>query len=138
MLNSYLKWWFKETMNYNIKNRGMWSDEAIRATAEFIFNTIKYQLVKYIWVFNLIYKFHLSNIEKTVIENISWFDALLLKLEYNALTFEWKIASDYWVTSNILKYFESENDKQVIRSNFDEFEVDIFSKLSKVIERNNQ
>ena len=40
----------------------------MRETAELIYNTFKYQLVKYLGVFNLMYKYYISKIENKLLE----------------------------------------------------------------------
>ena len=74
---------------------------------------------------------------KTGIElnKVSGIDKLLLKFEYNAVTDEGRIASDYGVPANILKYYENPENRNTIKNNFDEYENGIFNKINDVIER---
>jgi hypothetical protein len=111
-------------------------DSAMRETAELIYNTFKYQLVKYLGVFNLMYKYYISKIENKPLEETSGIDILLIKLEYNAFSEEAKIASDYGVPNKIVAYYDAKTPEQArnIRNSFDSYEKNIFEKVSKIIE----
>ena len=110
-------------------------DFAMRETAELIYNTFKYQLVKYLGVFNLMYKFYISQIEKKSFEDTSGIDILLIKLEYNAFSEDAKIASDYGVPNKIVAYYDAKTTEQArsIKNSFDSYENRIFEKVQKII-----
>ncbi|WP_128331275.1 helicase-related protein [Apibacter sp. HY039] len=111
-------------------------DKAISETAEFVYNTLKYQLVKYLGVFNIIYRFIQSQIKNKSFDEIIGIDRLLVKLEYNALTDNGRIASDFGVPSNVLDYYENIDNKiksDKIKSIFDNYEKSIFNKVEKII-----
>lgn len=112
-------------------------DSAMRETAELIYNTFKYQLVKYLGVFNLIYKFYISKIESKSFEDTSGIDILLTKLEYNAFSEEAKIASDYGVPNKIITYYDAKTVEQArnIRNSFDPYEKSIFEKVERIIQK---
>lgn len=112
-------------------------DSAMRETAELIYNTFKYQLVKYLGVFNLMYKYYISKIENKPLEETSGIDILLIKLEYNAFSEEAKIASDYGVPNKIVAYYDAKTPEQArnIRNSFDFYEKNIFEKVKKIIEK---
>ena len=132
LVHYYLAQGFIGSMKYKIKE-GKKVDAAIRETAEFVYNTLKYQLVKYIGVFNIMYKFYLSKQTDTPFEDITGIDKLLVKLEYNALTNEGRIASDYGVPSNIVEYYEDPKLSTNIKERFDNYELEIFTKIDKII-----
>jgi hypothetical protein len=112
-------------------------DSAMRITAELIYNTFKYQLVKYLGVFNLMYKFYISKIENKPFEEASGIDILLTKLEYNAFSDEAKIASDYGVPNKIVAFYDAKttNQAKIIQNSFDPYERSIFEKIKKIIEK---
>lgn len=112
-------------------------DSAMRETAELIYNTFKYQLVKYLGVFNLMYKYYISKLERKTVEETSGIDILLIKLEYNAFSEEAKIASDYGVPNKIVAYYDAKTSEQArtIQNSFDSYERNIFEKVKKIIEK---
>ena len=132
LLHFYLRDGFVGSMNYKIRN-GEKIDIAIRDTAEFIYNTLKYQAVKYLGVFNIMYKFIRSQEENKNIDDIVGIDKLLLKLEYNALTEEGRIASDYGVPHNVLEYYENSEIATDIKKDFDNYEEQVFETINRII-----
>lgn len=133
-LSDYIKKGFKGLLDYKRTVQGLNIDVAIRDTARFVFNTAKYQLVKYFGVFNVMYKYHRSKTEEISFEEVSGIDRLLTKLEYNALTKKGKQASDYGVPSKVLQFYENSNDEE-LKNSFDEFERKAFNSVEKVINR---
>lgn len=111
-------------------------DSAMRKTAELIYNTFKYQLVKYLGVFNLMYKYYISKTENKPLEETSGIDILLIKLEYNAFSEEAKIASDYGVPNKIVAFYDAKTPEQAksISNSFDNYERKIFEKIRNIIE----
>ena len=112
-------------------------DSAMRETAELIYNTFKYQLVKYLGVFNLMYKYYISKIENKALDETSGIDILLIKLEYNAFTEEARIASDYGVPNKIVAYYDAKTTEQAktIQNSFDSYEKSTFEKVKKIIQK---
>ena len=127
----YLRGGFKGSMNYNLKTRK--PDAAIRDSAKFVYNTLKYQLVKYLGVFNIIYKYHISQQTSKPYEEISGIDKLLVKLEYNAVSGDARIASDYGVPSRIVDYYEDANYSDSVKAQFDNYEREIFKRIEKIM-----
>jgi len=136
LTNSYLSWGFEGSMSYNVNNRSLPIDKAIRETAEFIYNLLKYHVVKYLGVFNLMYKFYISQRDNIEINTVSGIDKLLLKLEYNALSPNGKLASDYGVPSNVLHYYEALQWWPEIQQWFDSYEMRVFNKFDNILMRN--
>ncbi|SHK68983.1 DEAD/DEAH box helicase [Epilithonimonas mollis] len=124
-------------ININLNNDeiSICVDSAMRETAELIYNTFKYQLVKYLGVFNLMYKYYISKTESKPLEETSGIDILLIKLEYNAFSEEAKIASDYGVPNKIVAYYDAKDPEQAksIRNSFDNYEKKIFEKVRNII-----
>ncbi|WP_417876910.1 DEAD/DEAH box helicase, partial [Winogradskyella sediminis] len=111
-------------------------NSAMRLSSTLIFNTFKYQLVKYLGVFNLMYKFRVSQHLKQDFDTITGIDKLLIKLEYNAFSPEARIASDYGVPQKIIDFYDARNNiegKSILNS-FDNYEKSIYDKIKKIIE----
>lgn len=139
LLNAYLEDGFMGTVNYNVNVKKKNINEAIRIVAKLVYNTLKYQLVKYLGVFNIIYKYILADGNFKDIDNITGIDKLLSKLEYNAFTPVGKQISDYGVPSNILTYYEAKELQNYgvmrnIEIIFDTFEKEVLSKIEKLIQ----
>lgn len=132
LVRYYLADGFMGSLRYKLKE-GKKIDAAIRETAEFVYNTLKYQLVKYLGVFNVMYKLHLSEQKSIPFTDITGIDKLLMKLEYNALTPEGRVASDYGVPSNIVEYYENPEGSEKIRAKFDNYEQEIFKRIDRII-----
>ncbi|MCT3761619.1 helicase-related protein [Elizabethkingia anophelis] len=129
----YLEDGFLGSVRYKMNTMSV--DKAISETAEFVYNTLKYQVVKYLGVFNIMYRFIQSQKTKKPFDEVAGIDKLLVKLEYNALTDNGRIASDFGVPSNVLDYYESDDNrrKSEIKSKFDNYEKSIFDKVEKII-----
>lgn len=135
LVHFYLVGGFKSSIQYHV-GKGKSIDEAIKKTAEFVYNILKYQTVKYLGVFNLMYKFYISENTVQNFDDVSGIDTLLLKFEYNALTDEGRIASDYGVPSSIVDYYENSNKQAEIKAEFDNYEIKSFDKIEKIIKKN--
>ncbi|MEA9414339.1 helicase-related protein [Flavobacterium sp. PL02] len=134
LVHFYLIGGFLGSMRYKIEH-GKTIDEAIKDTADFVYNMLKYQVVKYLGVFNIMYKFCISQETSRPFKEITGIDKLLVKLEYNALTEKGRIASDFGVPSNIVEYYENENNSATIREGFDSYEFEIFKKIDHIINK---
>ncbi|PLX59254.1 MAG: helicase [Vibrio alginolyticus] len=143
MLSSYLKSGFHGSVQYIVENKTKQTkkgdrpytiDEAIRESSDFIFSTLKYQLVKYLGVFNLMYKYAISSSNNVDMEEVSGIDRLLLKLEYNATTEKGRLASDYGVPSKLLDYYE-DGENETDLKNFDQFELKKFNQIEAIFNK---
>ena len=130
----YLIGGFIGSMQYKLDFQGKSKDEAIKETAEFVYSTLKYQVVKYLGVFNIMYKFHQSQKRNIDMNDVAGIDRLLMKLEYNALTEQGRIASDYGVHGTIVNYYEQD---RKVNFEFDSYEQTIFNKIDSIIKGNN-
>lgn len=134
LIHFYLEGGFRGSIRYHLSvDKSI--DEAVRLTAKFVYNTLKYQTVKYLGVFNLMYKYHISKVDNKKFEDVSGLDKLILKFEHNALTDEGRIASDYGVPSNIVDYYENEDMRESIKSRFDIYENNAFNRIDKIINK---
>ena len=59
-----------------------------------------------------------------------------MKFEYNALTDEGKIVSDYGVPVKVLEYYEQSDKSESIKKSFDNYEQRIFEIVDKVVNAN--
>lgn len=130
-LYAYLSDGFLGTIKYNL-SRFDTVDQAVRESSRFIFNTLKYQLVKYLGVFNIMYKYHLSTKLNNLLDENIGIDKLLIKLEYNATSEKGRLASDYGVPSSIVEYYDKGEDRKLIKK-FDEFESRKFEIIQSII-----
>ena len=146
MLSSYLESGFHGSVQYILQNktqpmkngpngkRPYTVDEAVRESSDFIFSTLKYQLVKYLGVFNLMYKYFLASQKNITMDEVSGIDRLLLKLEYNATSTKGRLASDYGVPSKIIEYYE-DGEKGGGVERFDPFELEKFHQIESIFNK---
>lgn len=133
MLSAYIENGYIGSIKYNKEERKLETDEAIQKSSQFIYNTLKYQLVKYLGVFNIMYKFIESKRTSVDINEIVGIDKLLRKLEYNATSELGKLASDYGVPSKIIDYYDNEEKRDEIKKSFDSFELKKFEQVENII-----
>lgn len=126
----YLKGGFFGLLHYNVKN-GSRYDEAMRNTADMVYNVFKYQLVKYLGVFNLIYQHTMAKKEGILPDDVPGITTLLQKLEYNAFSSKALILSDYGVPFKLVDYYDGSS----ARKNFDAYEEHIDKRVTSVFER---
>lgn len=134
LVHYYLTGGFLGSIRFKL-GQGKDVDDAISETSEFVYNILKYQVVKYLGVFNVMYKLSQSKKTGQPFEEVSGIDRLLTKLEYNALTEFGRIASDYGVPSAIVDYYEDSRNAGQIKASFDNYELDIFDKVEKIMRR---
>ena len=132
LLYFYLKDGFIGSVRYKIDKQNKSTDEAIRESSQFVYNILKYQLVKYLGVFNLMYKFIESQRLNKSLDDIIGIDKLLVKLEYNSTSEKGKLASDYGVPNKIIEYYDNEEDRK-IKASFDDYEMKKFEQIDNII-----
>lgn len=123
---TFFKNGFKEMVNINNKS----INDAVKETANFVYNILKYHVVKYFGVFNLMYKYYISKTENKSIDEVTGIDGILMKMEYNALSEKGRIASDYGVPQKIIDYYENEGKNSNIQ--FDDYEKQIFEQVEQI------
>ena len=137
VLNAYLNSGFKGLVDYKIEKQNLIVDKAIQESSKFVYNTLKYQLVKYLGVFNILYKYIRSKKENK--EDVPGIDKLLSKLEHNAFTKLGKLASDYGVPYQIVNYYDTlEINPQIarqIKEKFDGYEKKAFEIFEKILDK---
>lgn len=125
--------YFKNGFNDLVNTSKEPINKAVSRSADFVYSVLKYQLVKYLGVFNLMYRYYLSVTENKSFEEVVGIDSLLMKLEYNATTEKGRIASDYGVPQKIIDYYENEGNNSNIQ--FDNYERLIFERIDKIINK---
>ena len=74
LTSSYLQGGFLSMVQYKVQKKHMPKDLAIRETADFVYNILKYHLVKYLGVFDLLFRYYISILEGVQMENMSGFN----------------------------------------------------------------
>lgn len=116
LLTKYVHHFFDDgligSINYyvSVKNKNI--DEAVRTSTQFVYNTLKYQVVKYLGLFNLIYKEFICMKEGKAFDNVAGLDGILVKFEYNADTLLGRQVSDLGAALKVVKYFDNIGDKE--------------------------
>lgn len=110
-------------------------DEAVNISTKFVYNTLKYQVVKYFGAFNIMYKYIRSREEKCSFDDAHGIDKLLRYFEYTALSDIGRKISDYGVPSKVISYYEesSAQKKEEIANTFDVYERSIYEKTKKIV-----
>lgn len=103
-------------------------NKAMRETSDLVYNVFRYQLVKYLGVFDIMYKYIKSIKTGKLIDEITGITLLLQKLEHNAFSENARILSDYGVPFNVVKYYDGD-----INLDFDSYEQYINNKVAKII-----
>lgn len=129
-LSEFLQKGFLGIVDYYVKEQNKNKDMAIRITAKLIYTIFKYHLVKYLGVFDLLYRFHYSKIYKRNFDDVTGIKILLQKLEYNALTDIGRKLSDYGVPFELVKYY----DGSVTTKNFDLYESYVDRRIQRLLE----
>lgn len=127
----FLKGGFFDMLNFTLEEKGKSRDEAIRDTADMIYNVFKYQLVKYLGVFDMILKCVISQKTSRPFDDIIGISRLVKKLEYGVLTENARILSDYGVPFGIIEYYEK-NDLYASKE-FDEYEKYIDDRITLLL-----
>jgi len=133
LVYSHLRNGYRGSVDFYSKTKHI--DDAIRDTSRFVYNTLKYQVVKYLGAFNLMYKYHKSKEKNIPFEETIGIDALLLRLEYNSNSQEGRIASDYGVPQKVVEYYDEldSGKSKAILNSFDNYEKNEFEKINKIL-----
>lgn len=128
LLSSYLKNGFMGMLDYYV-DKGEKKDAAVKQVAKTVYSTFKYQLVKYLGVFDVFYRFVISSRSGVNFDDVEGVSILLRKLEYNALSDRARKVSDYGVPFKLVKYYDTDKADIVL----DEYEVYINNLIEKFI-----
>ena len=129
-LSGFLEKGFLGTVDYYVKQQNYSKDRAISKTSKLIYTIFKYHLVKYLGVFDLLYRFHYSKVYRRNFDDVTGIKILLQKLEYNALTDIGRQLSDYGVPFELVKYY----DGSVTTKNFDLYESYVDRRIQRLLE----
>ena len=105
MISAFISKGFSGSVNYYIRKEGD-VDKGVRRAADFVFNMLRYQVVKYFGLFNLLYKQFESTRKDVNVDEVNGIEALLLRLEYSADTRLGRRVSDIGASFNVVKYYD--------------------------------
>ena len=105
MISAFISKGFSSSVNYYIGKEGD-VDKGVRKAADFVFNMLRYQVVKYFGLFNLLYKQFESTRKGVNVDEVNGIEALLLRLEYSADTRLGRRVSDIGASFNVVKYYD--------------------------------
>lgn len=139
MISAFILRGFAGSANYYI-NKEHDVDKGIRKAANFVFNMLRYQVVKYFGLFNLLYKHFEATNEGINIDEVSGIEALLLRLEYSADTKLGRRVSDIGASFKVVEYYDAKennpDNQDIIRqfyNRLDDFEKSSVSKIEKIL-----
>ena len=136
-LSNYIGGGFKSLVDYEVNVKNNTYDVAIRHSADFVYNILKYHVVKYLGVFDLMYKYINAQANSCSMDDIHGIDRLLSKLEYNAFSEKGRLASDYGVSKNLLDYYECIETNEIraneLKNSFDEYEKNLYNKVEGIM-----
>jgi hypothetical protein len=130
-LSNYIKGGDYNLLRYQVQNKEIEKDEAIRDTGDFVYNVLKYQLVKYLGVFDLMYRYIRTTKTKLELDQVNGINKLLQILEYNALSEKARLVSDYGAPFNVIKSYEDNYDNSQDR--FDTYELYMKNKIDDLL-----
>lgn len=105
MISAFISKGFSGSANYYIRKEQD-VDKGVRRAADFVFNMLRYQVVKYFGLFNLLYKQFEATRKDVNVEEVNGIEALLLRLEYSADTRLGRRVSDIGASFNVVKYYD--------------------------------
>lgn len=140
MISAFILRGFSGSANYYI-NKENDIDKGIRRAANFVFNMLRYQVVKYFGLFNLLCKHFVATSEGIDVDEVSGIEALLLRLEYSADTKLGRRVSDIGASFKVVEYYDAKennpDNQNVVRQlydHLDDFEKHCISKIEQILE----
>lgn len=132
LLSSYLSEGFRSMVEFYVKRSGSpkTKDEAMRQVADFVYNVFKYHLVKYLGLFDVLFRYQVSKSENINMEDVAGLGLLLQKLEYNALSPNARKVSDYGVPFKLIDCYDSKTPYD--KGQFDAYEQHIDQEVSRL------
>ncbi len=106
-------------------------DSSIREASKMVFNTFRYQLSKYLGVFDLLYRYCIAAECGIDIDQVLGLNILIQLLEYGSVVEKAKKANDYGVPYSIVRYYETE-DSRVVKT-FDPYETKVFNRIKDIL-----
>lgn len=139
MISAFILRGFAGSANYYI-NKEHDVDSGIRKAANFVFNMLRYQVVKYFGLFNLLYKHFEATNKGLNIDEVSGIEALLLRLEYSADTKLGRQVSDIGASFKVVEYYdakennpENQNLIRQLYNHLDDFEKYSVLKIERIL-----
>lgn len=139
MISAFILRGFAGSANYYI-NKEHDVDKGIRKAANFVFNILRYQVVKYFGLFNLLYKHFEAANEGIDIDEVSGIEALLLRLEYSADTKLGRQVSDIGASFKVVQYYDAkesnpdnQNHLKKLYDSLDDFEKNSILKIEQIL-----
>lgn len=136
MISAFVLRGFAGSANYYIRKEQD-ADKGIRKAANFVFNLLRYQVVKYFGLFNLLYKNFEAASNRLNIDDVTGIEALLLRLEYGADTKLGRRVSDIGASFRVVEYYDAlENNRkhaEELYGRLDDFEKHSVSKINQII-----
>lgn len=131
LVNSYLSGGFLSMLSYytNTLETPLSKDEAMRRVSSNVYTLFKYNLVKYLGIFDIFYRYKISELTGKNIDEISGIGLLVKRLEYNAISQNARIISDFGVPFKLVSYYDNSN----IRKHFDGYEQLIDDKIQSLL-----
>lgn len=105
MIGAFVANGFAGSANYYIRKEKD-VDKGVRMASEFVFNILRYQVVKYLGLFNMVYKNCVAANRHCTVDDVNGIEALLLRLEYSADTMLGRKASDIGASFDVVKYYD--------------------------------
>lgn len=135
----YLKDGLNGCITYRLSKKPL--DTAVQESTKFVYNTLKYQVVKYLGLFNLIYKVMQTADGEVDIEHAIGLDYLLSKFEFNADTQQGRMVSDLGAPQSVVDYFDcmAQNNSSMSAQRYaelDDYERALSNSIKKIIYAN--
>ncbi|MDY2902443.1 MAG: DEAD/DEAH box helicase family protein [Bacilli bacterium] len=127
LLMDYFYNGFRGLMNYEIKEKKLTIDRAIRNTSYIVYSIFRYELVKHISIMDLIYRTIYSEFAGVNKDEVESFKGLLSYLEYGAYTEKGRKASDFGVPFKVLEHIENN------RTELDNYEKIVYEEVKKIL-----
>lgn len=131
-VDNYLKKGYFGVLKYLLENSEKNNiDASIRKTSDLVYTTFKYQLVKYLGIFDLIYRNIKSKRKKLFFEETTGISNLVSRLENNVTTDNARILSDYGVPFVLVEYYDNQ---LTTKKNFDNYEKYIDNQVNQFLD----
>lgn len=124
LLEAYLINGLKGQVDYYIINHNSTYDNAFRKCANLIYNTFRYELVKYLGLLDIIYSKIMYDELGQEVEGLS---SLLSYLEYGCYSPEAKKASDFGVPFKVVKIIDGKTTQKM-----DTYELECYNNFKKI------
>lgn len=136
----YLRQGLQGCIAYRLSKKPI--DEAVQESTKLVYNTLKYQAVKYLGLFNLIYKTLQMESKGVLYEDTLGIDYLLYRLEFNANTLQGRMVSDLGAPQQVVDYFDalatSKRKANVYLAGMDKYEKSLTHSIMEIIRNGNE